>query len=52
MIERPLCTECGKEIWGIAKIQFTIGVELPTLLHSVCYERLKEYQLMYEDLCE
>jgi hypothetical protein len=42
MTEHPLCKECNKEILGIAKIQFTIGVELPTLLHSVCYERLQE----------
>jgi len=42
MTEHPICRECGKEIWGISHIQFTIGVELPTLLHSVCYEILLE----------
>lgn len=39
---RPICKECGKEIWSIAKVTHTIGVELPTHLHSVCYERLLE----------
>jgi len=42
MIEKPLCKECNKEIWGISKIWFTLGIELPTILHSSCYERLKE----------
>lgn len=38
--EHPNCSLCGKEIWGISKIFYTLGVELPILLHSVCYERL------------
>lgn len=46
--EVHLCKECGKEIWGISKMVFTLGVELPTLLHSVCHERLKEFEFMYE----
>lgn len=42
MITRPPCAECGKEIWSIAQVFHTIGVELPIHLHAVCYERLKE----------
>lgn len=38
----PRCKECGKEIWGITKIVYTIGVEFPINLHTVCYERLLE----------
>lgn len=52
MIERPLCQECGKEIWAISKFHTTIGVENPTFLHAVCYERLKEFEYMYKDLCK
>ncbi len=42
MITHPLCRQCGKEVWGIAKILYTLGVEMPTVLHSVCYEQLLE----------
>lgn len=42
MIEHPLCNECGKEIIGIARLWYTLGVELPVHLHSSCYEKLKE----------
>jgi hypothetical protein len=52
MTEHPLCQECHKEIWGISHIQLTMGVEEPTLLHSVCWERLKEFEYMYKDLCD
>ncbi len=41
-INYPKCIECEKEIWGISHIRFTIGMEHPALLHSVCYEQLKE----------
>lgn len=42
MINHPQCNECGKEIIGIARLWYTLGVELPALLHAVCYEQLKE----------
>lgn len=38
----PPCKLCDKQIWGIAKITFTVGTEKPTLLHTVCYERICE----------
>ena len=40
MTKHPNCKECNKEIWGISHIKYTLGVERPVLLHSVCYERL------------
>ena len=46
-IQRPACTECGKEIWGISRMLFTIGVERPSLLHAVCFERLKDIEKEY-----
>jgi hypothetical protein len=52
MTEHPLCRECNKEIWGISHIKFIIGSELPTLLHTVCYERLKEFESKYMGLCK
>ncbi len=45
-----LCKECGKEIWAIANITQRKGVEDPTYLHSVCYERLQEKAWRYEEL--
>ncbi len=42
MIVRPPCSECGKEIWGLAKAFHTIGTEAPIHLHASCYEKLKE----------
>lgn len=50
--QKPLCVECGKEIFAIAKIYYVMGVELPSLMHYVCYERLKEYEYMYKGLCK
>lgn len=47
-----ICSECGKQIWGIVKTTERIGTEKPTYLHTVCYERLKEFEWMYKDLCK
>ena len=41
------CKYCAKEIWAIADIKYKLGVELPTLLHSVCYEELLENRMEY-----
>lgn len=46
------CTYCGKQIWSIVGIQFMQGVESPTLLHTVCYERLKDMADIYIKLLE
>lgn len=51
-VNRPPCTYCDKEIWAISHIKYTIGVELPALLHMDCYNRLKEIESSYEDLQE
>jgi len=42
MITHPICNQCGKEIWGISHIKYTLGVEAPITLHAVCYEKLME----------
>lgn len=47
-----LCKECGKQIWAINEVKLKPGVEEPALLHSVCFERLKEFEWMYKDLCK
>jgi len=36
------CASCGKQIWSINSVSLKPGVELPTFLHTVCYERLEE----------
>lgn len=39
-IIRPVCAECLKEIWGIAKVLHTLGIEAPIHLHASCYEQM------------
>lgn len=46
LITHPRCKECDKDIYGIAKVFHTIGVEFPVHLHEACYERLKEIEFM------
>ena len=36
------CIECGKQIWGLIKVEYRKGTEQPSLLHGICYEQLKE----------
>ena len=48
-INTSICCECGKKIYGIAKVTLTLGIEVPRFLHSVCYERLKKIEILYKE---
>lgn len=45
---RPPCEECKKEIWAIAKVTQTIGVESPIYLHPNCYYLLKRNSDLFQ----
>jgi hypothetical protein len=52
IVFKPFCDECGKEIFGLVQATCLIGAERPTFMHTACYERLKEYEFMYKELCK
>ena len=42
-----ICPECNKEIYAVTKLETKKGIEVPTLIHAVCYERLKRIEEDY-----
>jgi len=46
-----LCPECKKSTAVGIEI-FYVGGKDPALLHDDCYQRLKEIESMYKDLCK
>ena len=39
-MKKPKCKLCGEEIYAILDVKYVKGVEIPTHLHNVCFDRI------------